>query len=494
MIHQVFPQIIMRLVIAIIASILFNAKSWAQETVVKGQVFGLPDSVEVLELTIDSYALLSTIRKEILPVDENGYFSFTLDISEPTRAFVSLGRVPTHEEFTITSPEGIDTAMRVATFDSRMVFFYLNPGDQQEVSVHADRISETLSFSGTGAHHSKFVNLDFVTFDRYKDRYLKNYYLNIAYEPAAFKKIVDDRVLEKLAFLENVQNEQALAEHLYETYRRDAINEAVTAKLYYPNRRKMYLDLDTLVLPNDYYEFMDAVDYQSHTAHQGLAYFYFLDAYLKKGHELLAPETTYHDFVAEKLDGRLRYEYLAFKLGSDFRQEIYGQFDQNNPYPDLVEAVKTRYAHLEGMLAGRPAPNLKMTRPKGRKTVKLRKFKGKYVYIDLWATWCGPCIQEIPSLQQLEKDYEGSNIVFLSLSLDKADDFEKWRKFLTDYPLSGHQYWLSAENNKMLTQHFNVKQIPRFILLDEELKVVDANAPRPSSPEIRKVFDRLLRN
>src|SRR5690606_22490277 len=125
----------------------------------------------------------------------------------------------------------------------------------------------------------------------------------------------------------------------------------------------------------------------------------------------------------------------------------------------------------------------KLQAPDGKK-IDLKSFKGKLIYIDLWATWCGPCIQEIPYLQQLENDYRDEHIVFLSLSMDAEKDYIKWKNFLVEYPLTGHQFWLDAENRDRISKSFNVTQIPRFILLDKKLRVIDANAPRPSSSEI----------
>jgi len=61
---------------------------------------------------------------------------------------------------------------------------------------------------------------------------------------------------------------------------------------------------------------------------------------------------------------------------------------------------------------------------------KLSDFNGKYVYIDVWATWCGPCIAEIPFLKKVEEKYEGKNIAFVSISVDVQKDFEKWKNLL----------------------------------------------------------------
>src|SRR5690606_31841947 len=173
--------------------------------------------------------------------------------------------------------------------------------------------------------------------------------------------------------------------HLMHLAKRNIINESVTAKLYYPSRRGTYLTGVSVKLPEDFYEFLDGVNYQDQSSHKGIAYFYFLDAYLSKIHQPHADRLTYYDFVREKLEGRLYYEFLAFKLGSDFKAELYKQFDKRNPYPDLVQAVRHKYKPLEGMLEGGKAPKLKLQAPDGKK-IDLKSFKGKLIYIDLWPT------------------------------------------------------------------------------------------------------------
>lgn len=478
----------------IVATVLLVASqwtAWAQSTTLAGRITGLPDSVETVELNLDSYALLSSLEKHPVSLDAEGYFSITLDLQAPARAFFLLGNVPVRETFTIHTPEGLDSTMSISTNDPRLIYLYLTPGDQQHMEVDAEGIKETLAFRGDGANNSLYLNRDAWAYDAYKHRYLRNYYLNTNYVPDAFKHVVDTRVADRMGFLEDFHARWPLSQHLLDVYRRDIVTEGVTAKLYYPDRRKMYLELDSVALPEDYYGFLDSVNFQSETPDKGIAYFYFLDAYLRNAHRLRQSDTPFYDFIEQQLDGRLHYEYLAFKLGSDFREETYGPFNQRNPYPDLTAAVLEKYQHLEGMLPGRRAPNIAVTTLDDGH-FKLRKFRGKYVYIDLWATWCGPCIQEIPSLQQLEKDYEGKNIVFLSLSIDQTGDFQKWKDFVAEYPLHGHQYWLDAENKEVLTRHFNVKQIPRFILLDPRARVIDANAPRPSTPEVRRLLDGVL--
>jgi thiol-disulfide isomerase/thioredoxin len=124
---------------------------------------------------------------------------------------------------------------------------------------------------------------------------------------------------------------------------------------------------------------------------------------------------------------------------------------------------------------------------------KLSDFKGKYVYIDVWATWCGPCIAEIPFLKKVEEKYDGKNIAFVSISVDVQKDFEKWKKFVEDKQLGGIQLFADKNWNSDFIKSFGINSIPRFILIDPSGKVVSADAARPSDSKLSEQLDALLK-
>ena len=138
---------------------------------------------------------------------------------------------------------------------------------------------------------------------------------------------------------------------------------------------------------------------------------------------------------------------------------------------------------------GMPSPTFDFKDVNG-KLVSLESLKGKFVYIDLWATWCGPCKKEIPFLQKLEHDYADKDINFVSISTDYPKDVDKWKTMVKEKKLGGIQLHI-GEDTKFV-KAYNLQGIPRFILLDKEGKIVDANAPKPSSPEVRKMLNDLL--
>jgi thiol-disulfide isomerase/thioredoxin len=124
-------------------------------------------------------------------------------------------------------------------------------------------------------------------------------------------------------------------------------------------------------------------------------------------------------------------------------------------------------------------------------TTSLDDLKGKYVYIDVWATWCEPCKKEIPFLQEVEKAYHGKNIVFVSLSVDNDKNHGKWKEMVTEKQLGGIQLFADNDWESQFVIDYRIKGIPRFVLIDPHGKVLDADAPRPSSDELKDLFKEL---
>ena len=118
----------------------------------------------------------------------------------------------------------------------------------------------------------------------------------------------------------------------------------------------------------------------------------------------------------------------------------------------------------------------------------LADFSGKLVYVDVWATWCGPCKAEIPSLQKLEGEYHDKNITFLSVSVD--EDRQAWVDMVINDQLGGVQLW--ADGWSQITKDYAIFGIPRFMLFDQDGKVISTDAPRPSSAEIRPLIEEYI--
>jgi thiol-disulfide isomerase/thioredoxin len=121
----------------------------------------------------------------------------------------------------------------------------------------------------------------------------------------------------------------------------------------------------------------------------------------------------------------------------------------------------------------------------------LDDLKGKYVYVDVWATWCGPCKAEIPFLKEVEKAYHGKMIEFVSLSVDDPKDYDAWKSMIKDKELGGIQLFADKSWKSDFVVDYKINGIPRFILIDPEGNIISPDAPRPSDDKLEELFASL---
>lgn len=156
-------------------------------------------------------------------------------------------------------------------------------------------------------------------------------------------------------------------------------------------------------------------------------------------------------------------------------------------YRQLIEKALAKRMLLA---PGQPAPDFTLTGIDG-KEYSLEDFRGQLVYLDFWASWCGPCRREIPHLKKLKEVYKGKPIAIISISID--DDKYAWEKMVKDEELGGYQLhaekaWLSDA-----AQQYQVYGVPTFVLIDGEGKIIEYPATRPSDPETPLTIDKHLK-
>jgi thiol-disulfide isomerase/thioredoxin len=213
-----------------------------------------------------------------------------------------------------------------------------------------------------------------------------------------------------------------------------------------------------------------------------------------KSEELIIKDSLKSDIAYLKTISAIKSEVIKNKLLYDDArygitytnnlEEYYLLFSKNSTNKKNNKKITKDYNKLKSLAKGSPSPSFTDYEDNAGGTKSLEDLKGKYVYIDVWATWCGPCIAEIPSLKTIEKAFHGKNIQFLSISIDDDKDYDKWKKMILDKELGGMQ--LMADNNweSQFVEDFMIKGIPRFILVDPKGNILDANAPRPSDKKL----------
>jgi len=153
---------------------------------------------------------------------------------------------------------------------------------------------------------------------------------------------------------------------------------------------------------------------------------------------------------------------------------------------DRYEKLTTlKNGQLEGLSPGMPAPDFSYPDITGQQ-VRLSDLKGKYVYMDVWATWCPPCIAEIPKLKELQEAF-GDEIAFISISVDKNK--EKWHKYVKEKELTGIQIYAKGGTKAQIMDLYMIQAIPRFVMIAPDGNLINFDASRPSNNKTRKIFE-----
>ena len=269
----------------------------------------------------------------------------------------------------------------------------------------------------------------------------------------------------------------------------------------YPRNHEYYAKVENLELPNDWYDFTSDMDLDDPLLLEVNEAMYFLSSWVNTEApkvaglgddawgtpELLAAKLDFIDakFSLAEMVEKFKFENLNQHLdggpptGAEDAIAGYLAASTNEENKKTIKEKKDAWASIE---VGQVAPTWTLPDIDG-KTMSLADFKGKYVYIDFWATWCGPCIAEIPDYRELVKEYADRNIVFVSISVDK--DKPKWEEMVKAEKFD----WVQLHDAEMMNDDYLVRYIPTFVLIDTEGKIIDPRAPRPSEPKLRKMLD-----
>ena len=155
----------------------------------------------------------------------------------------------------------------------------------------------------------------------------------------------------------------------------------------------------------------------------------------------------------------------------------------NNMFKEVIE---------EKLLAakGKKCPDFTFNDMDGKQH-HISEFFGKVLYLDYWATWCHPCVWEIPFFEKLYQEYKNDKrIQFISFSLD--DNVEKWKaKVKKDNP-EWAQFILTKSDQQFLKEKMGIVGIPRFIVLNADGTIAEGDALRPSDNNAKAMLEKVL--
>lgn len=371
---------------------------------------------------------------------------------------------------------------------------YLAPGYRLDISLDGKEFDETLKYSGIGEKPNNF-NASYFLFNEknaidsetYKKMENQEYFDYELKTHASLMKLLNESEIENEKFLENQADK----------FRFQMLNNLITklGEDYFAGKTKgiitQYMDSEI-----DKIDFKDSVLFASNNDYR-----YFLSSYFVAG--LTSGDLkTLELYNEELLEMQKKSIVTTLKRGISFynmdKLDLYYQTYVKLAANDKdINRIKGKYERIKTLKKGSPSPSFNYPDSSG-KNISLESLKGKLVYVDVWATWCGPCKAQIPFLKQLEEKYREEDIAFVSLSIDQLKNISKWKDMIVDKELEGIQIIADKAWRSKFVTDYVIEGIPRFILIDKDGNLMDPMAPRPAiyvegemqlNEEIQKIFD-----
>ena len=147
---------------------------------------------------------------------------------------------------------------------------------------------------------------------------------------------------------------------------------------------------------------------------------------------------------------------------------------------ELLQELNQRVNLVNKLKSGQPFPPFEGVVDINDKPISFEQLnlKGKMLFIDIWATYCPDCRKELPALETLQQTYKGKPITFVSISVDR--DKEAWKTMVKEKKLSGIHLYASPETKELFKKLYDLRSIPRYMLVDKEGNIISINAPMPS--------------
>jgi len=174
-------------------------------------------------------------------------------------------------------------------------------------------------------------------------------------------------------------------------------------------------------------------------------------------------------------------DLLEWKMLEEFNQ-LYDVEKINNNY--FLKSISTEHDKLINFLSNTNTESASISTLNSQSDILkelLSKYSGKWIYIDFWATWCGPCLAEFDATKELQQELKDRDIVFVFLANRSPENV--WKATIANKGLSGEHILLTNDQYNVLSSEFNISGIPHYVLIDKVGNIVSRNAPRPSDRE-----------
>ncbi len=409
---------------------------------------------------------------------EDGSFTFEVQPEFPVMASITLG-------------------------DRRMNVFLEKGNDLQIMADMAD-LENSVVFEGDLANENKFLELYSSSYEAVYNR--QGFMAKMREtQPDEFTQFANTAMDDVMTAMEDFHAANPMGKTFRDYFTTDFKYQVYNHMLTYPMYLEYFFDAEEIPeIPEDYYAFLDdAVDFTREKLMVGSASSFhstYIQYYLSENEERVSEDMSYPEMIMwvaeDAFEGDARKYTEAFGINFQFNHgdfhtavENYETFKQSNDWELLNDMLATTYANASKVAPGAKAPEIALTDINGDE-VALSDFRGKVVYLDFWASWCGPCMREMPFAKELKSRFEGEeDLVFLYVSVD--DDEQAWRRTVEQHDIKGVHLNVKGMRHDV-AQSYNVQGVPSFFLIDREGIIHDNNPSRPSGETIDEELNALL--
>lgn len=448
----------------ILLFILLSAQHVLAQISISGQIKYAPDSTEVLIYYFNDIIRAETkvIGNSVL--DESGIFDYNAELKQKTFGYIKIG-----EHF-----QNI----------------FLCPGDTIYIYSEYNNFNEKLDLkSKYQSEQNYLLKEDELNFsDKIKPpKSFKNALL--------YKEHVEKIESENLAEYNRFKN--SFKDSYFKEYKREELkHKYIFFRSYYIASNK-----EESSIPKDYFNFLDSVDLNSSLLLSNSHYLSSMSFYLYIKYGRYIPNSKNFDNLTKEgkreiilrsynlrksltnnnvrdlmISDYVKIALQDVKTDSSFVKSIledYYSTCTNKEYVKYIRDLNTKISKQNGSII----PNYTFQNIYGEK-VSLHSLKGKYIYIDFWASWCYPCKVYLKDYPALKAKYANrSDIVYLFINV--MDDKNKWSDYVLNNPNYGTNWFADENTTKQIRQTFDLDAIPRYMIIDKNLKIIDVDADIP---------------
>jgi len=432
-----------------------------------------PKANKVFVYYLKDYLTYENIAADSALLDGKGNFSMTFPWKKPYPASFQHGEESTN--------------------------LYLTPADSFKITLDAENFDKSIVYSGRGA----IVN------NYFAEKTLRNISTsrNIvmaskSLQEKRFTQYIDSVYASDKAFFEKyfsgIPNKTQSVTDLMNYEIADLAYSWATSRLRYPGFYRYFNNLkEDVPLSEKYYDFVKEIDLNNPKLLSSYFYLQTLENYIRyELQKAVKKDTTLKDkekyafteesFIQKTFSPEVRdvvlaqnvYSILVHKSDMELGKKMLDKYAATTQNKEYLAILNNAYSIGSKLISGKAAPEFTYKDING-KMVSLKDFRGKVVYLDIWASWCGPCLKEIPASKKLEEELKGKDVIFLCVSLDQNED--AWKKIIKEKDIPGIHLISKGDFDAEMAKLYNVKGIPRYFIIGKDGTIVNNNAGRPST-------------